>query len=135
VKVYQVPATVTGQNYLDLNTWTDGEGGFWEDWYVVSGELTRSTDATAPDCLVAVRNQRSIDAVVFPNPTSGALTIKTGETNWQYRVYDLSGRLLESGNEPSTERTLDFSQMPSGLYKLTVETENAFFSTSFVVSQ
>jgi cyanophycinase-like exopeptidase len=135
VKVYQVPATANGQNYLDLNTWTDGEGGFWEDWYVVSGELTRSTDATAPDCLVSVRNQRTIDAVVFPNPTSGALTIKTGETNWKYRVYDLTGRLLQSGNELTTERTLDLGDMPSGLYKLSVETENEFFSTSFVVSQ
>lgn len=135
VKVYQVPATLSGENYFNLNTWTDGEGGAWEDWYAIDGELTRSGDANAPNCAVGLRNYRTIDAVVFPNPTSGSLSIKTGEQGWDYRVYDMTGRLIESGNEPSTERILDFGLMPSGIYKLTVESNNAFFSTSFVVSQ
>ena len=134
VKVYQVPATVNGQNYLDLNDWINGEGGAWEDWYVINGELTRSADADAPDCSVGLRDLGTIEALIFPNPTTGLMTIKTGELNWNYRIYDMTGRLLEAGNEPTTERILDLRNMLSGIYKLTVETEAAFFSTSVVVS-
>lgn len=134
VKVYQVPATTSGENYFDLNTWTDGEGGIWENWYVDAGELVRAADATAPDCVLSVRSTWNMEANIFPNPTAGNLTIQTSEPFWTYHIYDISGRLAGQGNSQTSEKVLDMTYLPAGIYKLSILAENAFFSASFVVS-
>ncbi len=134
VKVYRLPATASGGNYFNLNTWTDGEGGFWENWYVIDGELTRDTDATATECVVSVRNHQVIEASVFPNPTNGTLKVQTDEANWTYQVFDISGRLLSQGRGSSGQNELDLNNLSGGIYKLSIRTENAYFSSSFVIS-
>jgi len=135
VKVYRLPATATGENYLDLNNWTAGEGGFWENWYVIEGELTRDTDASAPECVVSVRNHRLIEALVFPNPSSGTLHIQTEEAKWTYQIFDVAGRLMGQGTGGSGQNELNLKALPQGIYKLSIRTENANFSSSFVIVQ
>lgn len=48
VKVYKIKGTVDGSNTFDLNTWTSGNGGTWEDWNVVNGSLSITSPSTAP---------------------------------------------------------------------------------------
>ena len=42
IKVYKIKGTSTGLNSFDLNTWEDGTGGVWENWFVLNGQLSES---------------------------------------------------------------------------------------------
>ena len=42
IKVYKIKGTSTGLNSFDLNTWEDGTGGIWENWFVLNGQLSES---------------------------------------------------------------------------------------------
>lgn len=48
VKVYKLKGDVTGNQTFDLNSWTSGNGGAWQDFYVVNGSLSVSSPASAP---------------------------------------------------------------------------------------
>lgn len=132
VKVYRVPATPSGQNYLDLNDWTTGEGGAWEDWYVEAGELFRLEDATLPACFLSIRSVPTFAASVFPNPAREQLRIRAEVEAWSYRVYDLSGKQLLQGQSQRSESVIDIGSLANGFYKLSIQSGDAQFSASFV---
>ena len=58
---------------------------------------------------------------IFPNPTSGNLTIQyqsSDETAWAWTISDATGRVVQKVQSPyaSGNVTLDVSNLPSGLY-------------------
>lgn len=133
VKVYRVPSTDTGANYFDLNTWADGEGGEWENWYVEAGDLVRDTDAEATDCILSVRQKApKLDVRLYPNPAQTQLIVQAQAQQWRYQIFDLSGRLLLQGIQTGGQAQLNVSALASGLYKISIEADNAYFSASFV---
>lgn len=133
VKVYRVPATETGTNYFDLNTWADGEGGEWENWYVEAGDLMRDTGAEATDCILSVRQKMpQLDVHLYPNPAQYQLTVQTEALQWRYQIFDLSGRLLLQGIETGGQAQVNVGALARGLYKISIEADNAYFSASFV---
>lgn len=134
VKVYQVPATETGENYLDLNDWLTGSGGVWENWYVIEGELIRSEDEFAPDCVVGVTNSENLFFKMYPNPTAGGLNIQfikpfTGE--WQ--VVDRLGKIILKGNIAAENvHSFDVSSLSSGSYRFILSSDQNLSSTQFI---
>jgi cyanophycinase-like exopeptidase len=133
VKVYRVPATVSGQNYFDLNTWNEGGGGTWMNWYVNNGQLTMEPAAGAPGCILFVRATKAPFAVrLYPNPASDVLTVYTDEAQWQYRIYDLTGRLVAEGKSVADRKELQVSHLAAGLYKIAVSAGDFTYSASFV---
>lgn len=132
VKVYRVTATPSGQNYLDLNDWTTGEGGAWEDWYVEAGELFRLEDAALPACFLSVRAVPTFAASVYPNPARDQIRIKAEVDTWLYHVHDLTGRLLLQGHSQRSESAIDIASLANGIYKLSIQNGGAQFSASFV---
>ena len=79
--------------------------------------LLTSNGATAP--LVATTAVETL--TVFPNPTAGQLSIRTGlntpATKWQAKVYDLRGFEMKQARSAG-EGTVDVSALPTGLYHL-----------------
>ena len=53
---------------------------------------------------------------VYPNPTIGLLTIKPKQPIDKIELYDLTGKLVTM----TRELTIDFSDLPNGLYILTI---------------
>jgi cyanophycinase-like exopeptidase len=132
VKVYRLPATGSGLNTFDLLTWNAGEGGTWENWYVEEGELERVTEASATACFLSVRALSGVEVSVFPNPTSEVLTVRASTTDWDYQVLDISGRMLLNGSAQQTEQRIQVNSLSTGIYKIVIRSESAFFSASFV---
>ncbi len=131
VKVYQVPATVSGQNYFDLNDWNTGSGGSWENWYAIEGELTRESEPEAPECFLSIRETRRETVRVYPNPTMDRLQVD-GEFGSEtvYEIYDVAGRRVDSGVLANGQ--MDVSALPAGIYRLSLNAGLKIFSSSFV---
>lgn len=134
VKVYKLPATPSGENYFDLNDWRDGEGGEWQNWYVVDGELTMVENQMIPDCMVGLLERDQADFKLYPNPTSEKLTIELnhlGTAQWQ--VVDVSGRIILSGQIDTSESELiDVSSLNAGIYNIVLNSDQKTISSPFL---
>ncbi|MFT6355000.1 MAG: hypothetical protein ACJAZC_000185, partial [Cryomorphaceae bacterium] len=62
------------------------------------------------------------DVDLFPNPANASLTILTSAEGFTYRMYDLTGRLVTTGNSASSALELSTASMAEGLYLLRLET-------------
>lgn len=62
---------------------------------------------------------------IYPNPTRGPLTVELPEAaDWQ--LFDLTGRLLESGASEAAPLALDLSDRPSGVYLLRLRVDGLY---------
>ena len=67
---------------------------------------------------------KTVDFVVYPNPTSGQLTIDaTNLTNPTLSVFDLNGKLLLNEKLQADKNALNFSTFSNGVYLFTVKSQ------------
>lgn len=69
-------------------------------------------------CSPTSSSQQLIDnnISIFPNPTSGFLSIQMGETSTQqYQILNTTGKLVQNG-ACSNDTILDLNPLPSGMY-------------------
>ena len=134
VKVYKLPATNTGENYFDLNDWRAGEGGEWQNWYVIEGELTMVGDQSPPSCMVGLHEKSEGDLKLYPNPACDKLTIelsKAGIAEWH--VIDVSGRMVLSGRiDTNNSESIDVSSLKSGVYNVVLNSDHTTISSPFL---
>lgn len=123
LKVYSVKGTPTGLYTFDLNTWTDGDGGDWQDWSVNSGNFV-AISGDAPDCTpVGTANfQQEVGFEVFPNPAhKGEIQIRLSdisESQGEIRLLNAAGKFIQSWPIVGTTDNLDLSSIPAGVYLL-----------------
>jgi len=73
---------------------------------------------------------------LFPNPTSGAVTLELGAVKVaSVRIYDARGRLLESLSSCPSNCRLELGNFEDGMYQLVVLTEDGITITKPVVLQ
>lgn len=60
---------------------------------------------------------------IYPNPTSGPLTIKTEKDN-KFEIYSQSGKLVKTVDARKGENRTDISELPNGIYILKSETSS-----------
>lgn len=73
---------------------------------------------------------------IFPNPTSTQLTIKTFSSQPQhYSIFDLTGKLLQSGNTSGKETIVDVQLLPAGMYFLRVGNESNIQTLKFIKAE
>jgi hypothetical protein len=80
-------------------------------------------------------NQLSLDGVfLYPNPTNGTLNIKLNEgmKNMQYRIFDVSGKLVGYGKLFSTFNTISVNNLSAGMYFIEIFDNKNRASTKFV---
>jgi cyanophycinase-like exopeptidase len=118
VKVYKVPALITGANTFDLTDWTTGSGGGWEDWFVDEGELFQVPDADPADCQ-AVSTVAGIDQPsairLSPNPFSNFVTIETSHSG-VLELIDLQGKVWVRRELVEGQHQIDVSGLPKGFF-------------------
>ncbi|WP_417609664.1 T9SS type A sorting domain-containing protein [Owenweeksia hongkongensis] len=97
--------------------------------YVVSnacGMDSAEVSLYVEDCTVGLKDYVASNLVMYPNPTSGNLTIEmTGEDmkDMNVQVYGLSGKLLISSEFEDTKKaTINLTAMPKGVYTIKVFT-------------
>src|SRR5690606_19535153 len=78
------------------------------------------------DCTIGLKDYLAGNLVMYPNPTSGNLTIEmTGENmqDMDVKVYGLGGKLLINNQYEDTKKTtIDLTAMPKGVYTVKVFT-------------
>lgn len=128
VKVYKVPGTVSGENYFDLNNWTTGEGGNWENWWVDNGELFMS--AGEPLQLTEIDAE---EFSIYPNPASDVinLSLEYSWTQGQYRIVDATGRTEKSGSLTGLSK-IDVASLPEGFHLIILGDANRTVVSRFV---
>ena len=72
---------------------------------------------------------------VYPNPSSGNFTVKSGLNMTSVRVYDLAGKLLMTKSINSIEGSVDLNNLANGQYILSVEMDNGSSSNARVEIQ
>lgn len=123
LKVYVVKGTPTGLYTFDLNSWTEGDGGDWEDWSVQSGTLA-SIAGDTPNCSPVSTTQAAsnIGFHVFPNPTnSGKIQIVISSVSHEtgtMRLLNAAGVFLRAWPVVGTRDNIDLSAYPKGVYFL-----------------
>ena len=95
------------------------------DWDPVCQEMYNYCENGWPDGLdINSRFSRFSGIVVYPNPTENILIIET-DLDIEAELYDVNGRSLKT---KITEKQIDFSDLPSGIYFLNIKHEdNTYF--------
>ncbi|MFN5032294.1 MAG: T9SS type A sorting domain-containing protein, partial [Flavobacteriia bacterium] len=56
------------------------------------------------------------EGVIYPNPTSGNLTVKSAVSIGDFELLDLNGKVVLSGISHKSEMELDISALKRGFY-------------------
>lgn len=126
VKVYKVPGQLNGAPTFNLNTWEDGTGGMWENWYVEQGVLLKVQN-TAADCdlFTPVKEPRKgMDGQIIPNPFLDTFFLKTSEQNpLQLRLFDVAGKMVWEKMQHFATEPVEPEGIRNGVYWLEVRGE------------
>ena len=119
LKVYKVPGTMSGTNYIDLsNGWGFGQetsGGSWENWSVNNGTLTTVVgEAPSISCLLSVSDNELTKITAYPNPRVNTIILENAE-NSMVEIFDSLGKRVFV-DKNFTSNKIDTSQFSSGLY-------------------
>ncbi len=90
-----------------------GNWGMNTPAYVVIDELTPASSAS-------ISEVSSMNFEVYPNPTSDVLTVSSEVENGTIMVHDLIGKVVLSQNINSNLNVLNVSELPKGVYLVTV---------------
>ncbi|WP_373549016.1 T9SS type A sorting domain-containing protein [Haliscomenobacter sp.] len=85
----------------------------------VNFDLTFRASSNAQTNAFSIANTPSLEVRIYPNPTLGAITVDTKEAIQSLSLTNLAGQALitEQANR------LDLSNLPSGIYNLTIQTK------------
>ena len=75
------------------------------------------------DNTLNIQEEIKLKTNIYPNPTSENVTfVSDGSYSGQtYEIYDVTGKLVVSGQVNSTEESIDLSEQPSGVYMLRIK--------------
>ncbi len=117
LKVYVVKGDYDGTGWFGLDSWSTGEGGDWEYWYVDDGVLHQeeAEDDTSVDELAAGRFS------IYPNPATASVNIRAPETILEVSVYTISGKEVLRERPRAAEHQVDLGHLPAGNYVIRAE--------------
>ncbi len=70
---------------------------------------------------------------VYPNPTTGVISIEFGTNNVQkLTITDLTGRVIFQKAQPNQNATLDLSNFANGIYIISIENNNKVFKAKVI---
>jgi hypothetical protein len=73
------------------------------------------------------------EILVSPTFTHQYLTVKSKINNNSYRIYSLTGMLVSEGQLSNPkENTIDVSELPKGIYAITIYSETSIYTTKFI---
>ncbi len=95
----------------------DGDVALMEDWLMYRIDWL-DANMIGSDCNLALDEDVTLNVNVFPNPTSGNITVRSSEGIDQINIYSLNGILLSSNTfmEESSQITLDVSTLSNGIF-------------------
>ncbi len=113
-------------------------GEYWAGLFCCDGyDMLAETFFVIEAAPVSVRNASIDEMILYPNPTSGVVSIRSagGEGIREIKVYSLTGSLLHMEQFPGmvTERTLDLGNLAKGIYLVRTTTEKSVMTNHLVI--
>jgi cyanophycinase-like exopeptidase len=129
LKAYQIKGDNTGSKTFNLNTWQSGNGGTWYNWSVSGGVFSEQMSTPMDYVPLSLQNTSSYANIeIFPNPTSGEITIpinKSDYTSNNIEFYNNLGQRIYVATSFSDDTiTADLSPLNSGLYFIKIKGSN-----------
>ncbi len=134
LKVYTIKGTTTGNNTFDLNDWSTGVGGVWEDWSVNDAAFLAQSGAAISCNPLNVQELDSTSIQVYPNPTQDWVNIKSLSGINSVKLFDINGRVqvIQSEFLGDTFR-IATQTLSSGVYMLVIRSETGQTSIKRIV--
>lgn len=98
-------------------------------WFI--GQAEDYTVNVQAENLATAEVSGKSSAKIFPNPTSGSLTIRTEEKLEKYEIYDLAGRKLSEGNSAD----VNMYGLAAGTYLLKIHTKDHRIITEKIIKK
>lgn len=114
--------------YFDFNVTTDTFSHLWfRNKFSSGAPLVTTLFLFDSVCVQEISNPTQVtekeetpSVTVFPNPTSGDITIHSAMAQGLYEIRDAVGRLIKWGNIPASSFSLSLSDVGRGLYFITL---------------
>ena len=96
---------------------------------------TDTTTTTLPpaDTTTILYSHTGVDFSLYPNPTKGKLTVEGVTGYLQIYIHDLVGREVMTYSLTPSKKTLDVSNLPSGMYVVTVQGEDKTWTEVLII--
>jgi hypothetical protein len=85
------------------------------------------------DSTVGINEQEVKGLEIYPNPTSGQLSLQANEPIKNVLISDVLGKQVFNGNPNNTKINLNLNQLTKGIYFVRVKTDNAMSVRKLVV--
>ncbi|MBI5538961.1 MAG: aryl-sulfate sulfotransferase [Bacteroidia bacterium] len=72
---------------------------------------------------IKIINNKENNISVFPNPGSDKIYIKGLVTSYSYKIYDITGKILITGNS-NNEQNINISKLTDGIYFIKINSDN-----------
>ena len=80
-----------------------------------------------------INPQKTQNVFCYPNPTNGIINFKFTDNNIKkIKISDLTGKIIIEENEMQQNGIIDFSNIESGIYIISIQTDNEIFTTKIV---
>lgn len=121
LKVYRANGRLDGSSTFDLNNWVDNNAdGQWQNWWVESGEIFFTENASAPDCTLSANEPKtSAGDVVVTDPYLGKITVQC-PFNGRMLMHDALGRCVLNIQLQQGSQEVSIPQHLTGLSSLVV---------------
>lgn len=116
LKVLRINANLAGEFYLDLNNWTNYNGGEWFDWYVDEGELVEAV-GEAPDCSLNTSKIEVNSLEIWPIPTEQFINFNASNGE-EVLLLNIQGATLKRIIASEGKNAIDMSELSEGIYFL-----------------
>jgi len=80
----------------------------------------------------------SLDIIVYPNPATDIIRLKTGDyesSHLRYRLYDINGRLLLTGKVDDDETSIAIGHLKPAAYILSVTEKNISIKSFSIIKR
>ena len=87
-----------------------------------------------PNMFTGIEDVAQSSVIIYPNPTSNLLNIKSDTPIYSFELYDALGKLIQNKTEMfSTENTVDVSSLTRGIYFVRLHTTNGVVEHKVIV--
>ena len=134
VKVYKVPGTLSGNNFLDLKDWKTGSGGSWFNWYIDNSGFNENFSNTL-NCVVSETEEiNQVNINLFPIPSKNFIVIQTKNfVPENIQIQNIKGQILVEKNQIQESTIhLDIEQLPEGVFLIKIKTQEGHIVKKFV---
>ncbi len=138
LKVYAVKGTSVGVNSFDLKNWQNpnATGGTWQNWFIVNGNFSITTNASPLNCITTVVNNITTandEFILYPNPTTGIIHFSIhNSTLSKLSIKNILGQVVYQSTIQNLQSSINLSSFPSGIYFFELHNQQTTYTKKII---